>query len=337
MSATSSVPKRAVSAPTLQPRDIIVIGGSAGAVEGVISIVKGLPRGLPAVVATVIHHSPRAPDILASILTRQGTLPAVTVVDAAPLEPGKIYVPAADRHLVIEREQIRTSRAARENRTRPAIDPLFRSAANAHGARVIGVLLSGHLDDGTAGLLTIQRQGGLTLVQDPDDAAFPSMPLNALNAMQVDHLAPVRDIPALLARAVAGQLSAHHPAEIPPANGSNGLGASPPAAPPTQPVALTCPTCHGALGEDDEAGVPVFRCHTGHAFATQSLLASQDEDLEIALWSAVRALQEKHFLLTKLIEGPKGDAVTDLRERHRAERERIEHHISVLRRMLETG
>jgi two-component system chemotaxis response regulator CheB len=324
-------------------RDIIVIGGSAGAIEGSISIVRQLPPALPAAIGIVVHHNERTPSVFGPILDRLGTLPVVTVSGEAPLSMGTVYVPESDRHLIVESSRLRTVRSARENRARPAVDPLFRSAAKAFGPRVLGVVLSGNLDDGAAGLLAIRRAGGATAVQDPEDAMFPGMPLNALQTLDVDHRVPLADIPALLVRAVEGKLPANGKAPGPPTveeevPGSSGLGAAP--QPPRrrdEPAAVTCPTCHGALSERIDGHSVSYLCHTGHTFGLESLLAGQDEDVELALWSAIRALQERIFLLGKLISRADDHRSTVMSERHSAERTRLEHHVSVLRRMLEAG
>jgi two-component system chemotaxis response regulator CheB len=310
-----------------QGNDVIVIGGSAGAVEAVTQIVRALPRGLPAAVAVVVHHYERAPSVFGRILSRFNTLPPVTVEDEVPLEPGHIYVPPSDRHLVIEPGRLRVNRAAKENRARPAVDPLFRSAAKAYRHRVMGIILTGNLDDGTAGLMAIKRAGGITAVQDPDEAMFPAMPRSALDFVDPHYRVPLAEIPPLIVAAAEGRLSAKNQGR--PGNGS-----------PSQPghlVPLTCPSCHGALQEIDDGKAISFACHTGHTFGVDSLLAGQDEDVETALWSAVRALQEKVFFLDRLAKRAEEHASTTMRDRHERERRRIEHHVATLRRLLETG
>ena len=193
-------------------RDIIAIGGSAGAIEAVSTIVRALPPTLPAAVAVVVHHYQRAPNIFGKILDSLQTLPATTVEDEAPLEHGRIYVPSSDRHLTIAPGSLHAIRTAKENRARPAIDPLFRSAAKAYGRRVVGVVLTGNLDDGAAGLMAIKRAGGLAVVQDPADAMFSGMPRNALEMVEVDFRVRLVEIAALLTTAAEGKMASKRPA-----------------------------------------------------------------------------------------------------------------------------
>jgi two-component system chemotaxis response regulator CheB len=298
-------------------RDIVVIGGSAGAVEAASTIVRGLPPGLPAALAIVIHVHEQSPNVLAKMFERLGTLPAVTVSAEMPLERGRIHVAAADQHLRIEGERIRPWPGPKENQARPAIDTLFRSAA-AFGARVVGVILSGNLDDGSAGLHAIKRAGGLTVVQDPADAAFPCMPSSALAVVDVDHRLPATKIAPLLVAAGEGKMPT---AERQPEERAPNL---------PRLTSFTCPECHGALTAREDGLLTTFACHTGHNFGIESLHAGQDEELEIALWSAVRVLQEKMMLLDRLAARP-GNVLGD---HHHKERQRLEQHVTTLRRLL---
>ena len=186
-----------------RPDDIIVIGGSAGSLEVLVEMVANLPRRLPAAVFIVVHVAPDGDSHLPSILSRSGPLPAKHANDGDTIEAGQIYVAPPDHHLIVEPDRVRLTRGPRENHHRPAIDPLFRSAAETFGARVIGVLLSGALDDGVAGLLEIKRAGGIVVVQDPRDALIPSMPRRALEQMQVDHVVAQGSLAPLLTRLIA--------------------------------------------------------------------------------------------------------------------------------------
>ena len=179
---------------------LVVIGGSSGAIEATRVIVQGLPADFGAPVCVVLHTSPQSPGILDAILDRAGKLPAATAVTGARLRDGHIYVAPPDHHLVIEPGAVRLSKGPRENRFRPAVDPLFRSAAQVYGAGAIGVVVTGNLDDGTAGLWTIKQLGGTTIVQDPKDALFPSMPASALQQVSVDYVVPLHEIAPLLVR-----------------------------------------------------------------------------------------------------------------------------------------
>lgn len=287
--------------------DIIVIGASAGGVDAIKSLVSTLPRDLPAAVFVVIHISAESPNLLPSILERAGELPAVSPADGDPIEPGRIYVAVPDHHLLLEPEHIRVVRGPKENRHRPAVDPLFRSAAWAFGPRVIGVVLTGMLDDGTAGLWAVKTCGGIAVVQAPGDSLYPSMPSNALMYVQVDHSPPLSDIGPLLtrlarepARTVAPKSAAEKLAletEFAKQEGEfrdmNTLGS---------PSAFTCPTCQGSLWESQNGDLLRYRCHVGHAFSPESLLAEQTETVENALYSSLRALEEKAAMYRRLAE-----------------------------------
>ena len=178
--------------------DIVVIGASAGGLEGLAQLVHNLPADLPAAIFVVVHLSAKYPSWLPHILQKFGNLPAVHAVDGAPIEFGRIYVAPPDRHLLVKPEYMRVVLGPKENRFRPAIDPLFRTAAVAYGKRVVGIVLSGALNDGTAGLFEIKEQGGVAIVQEPLEAIFPSMPQSAIQHVAVDHILPVADIARVL-------------------------------------------------------------------------------------------------------------------------------------------
>src|SRR5437016_6436818 len=180
--------------------DIIVIGASSGGLRALEQLCGALPADLPAAVFIVWHTHPRSPAMLAPALDRRGPLPAAVAQDGQPIRPGRIYVAPPDQHLLLARDRVRVIRGPRENRFRPAVDPLFRTAARALGPRVIGVVLSGTMDDGTEGLLLIKRHGGVAIVQDPADAEAPDMPASAIRHVPVDHVLPLADIPRMLAK-----------------------------------------------------------------------------------------------------------------------------------------
>src|SRR5437588_1316031 len=182
--------------------DIIVIGTSAGGVEALVKLVRGLPADLPAAVFVVLHIPAHSPSLLPAILSRAGRLPAVHSTDNTKIEPGCIYIAPPDNHMLIEQDHICVVRGPKENRHRPAVDPTLRSAALTSGPRVIGVILTGALDDGTAGLLAVKRRGGIAVVQDPQDALYPSMPQNAIEYVDVDHIVPLSQMASLLKRLV---------------------------------------------------------------------------------------------------------------------------------------
>lgn len=191
----------------MQRKDIIVIGTSAGGISALKELVSGLPRDLKAAVFVVLHVAPYSLGILPEILEREGPLPASNAIDWEKVEPGRIYVAPPDRHLQLEDSgHVRVTRGPRENRFRPAVDPLFRSAARAYGPRVIGVILTGWLDDGMAGLWAVKERGGTTVVQHPDDSFAPAMPLNAIRHVEVEHILALKEIGPLLARLTSGEI-----------------------------------------------------------------------------------------------------------------------------------
>src|SRR4051812_32199950 len=183
-------------------KDIVVVGASAGGMAALEKLAAGLPAGLPAAVFVVWHLSPGVKSVLPALMSKAGPLPAEHPKDGDPIQPGRIYVAPNDHHLLLERGYVRVTRGPKENRFRPAVDPLFRSAAYIYGPRAVGVVLSGALDDGTAGLWAIKLRGGTAIVQDPADAMHRSMPLNALDNVAVDYKVPVADMGPLLARLV---------------------------------------------------------------------------------------------------------------------------------------
>lgn len=291
-------------------RDVIVIGASAGGVEATSEIVRALPADFAGAVFIVVHIAPTATSLLPAILTRRGALPARHPRDGDPIEPGAIYVAPPNRHLMIERGRIRVVHGPMENGTRPAVDPLFRSAATAYGARVVGVVLSGNLDDGTAGLLAIKRCGGIAIVQDPDDALFPGMPQSAVEHVPVDQILPLAAIPGAIIATAGEQVSENSPCrdaralkrEVQMVEFDEHVFTpdGPPPLPRGEPSGFTCPNCHGALWELEDGGLVRYRCRVGHAFSPETLVAMESEDVEEALWVAYRALEESAALARRM-------------------------------------
>lgn len=307
------------SAPDATRRDIVAIGASAGGVDALKKLVAALPPDYRGAVFIVMHISPEAHSELPGILTRAGSLPAVSATDRMPIQHGRIHVAPPDFHLLVERGLLRVMQGPRENRHRPAIDPLFRSAAWAYGPRAVGVVLTGNLDDGTAGLWAIKSCGGTTVVQEPNEADHPEMPMNALMHNRIDHRLPLEGIAALLTRLAHEAPDPFEPRDPPPSledevqyaklNRSlhtiGKLG---------RLSAFTCPTCRGALWELEEGEHLRYRCHTGHAYSQVSLLVDQGVAVEESLYTAVRAMEEKAAALRRLAErwpdripGVKGD------------------------------
>jgi two-component system chemotaxis response regulator CheB len=301
--------------------DIIVLGASAGGVEALVRLVQGLPAGLPASLFVVCHTPASGGSQLPDILSRRGRLLAVHARDLEPARPGQIYVAPPDHHLLLRRGVMRLWRGARENHHRPAIDPLFRSAAAAYGPRVVGVVLSGSLNDGAAGLLAVRNAGGVAVVQDPAEAAVDGMPRAALAVAGADYVLRLDDIARLLtglateARPDEGDPSMSDPIDDMPDKVELDMAAQEAGDRRGQLTVFTCPECGGALWQVDEKALTRFRCHVGHAYYGEALLAEQDEALEAALWTAVRTFKEKTVLARQLgaYQRGRGDAAAAAR------------------------
>ena len=285
---------------------IVVVGASAGGVEALADLAASLPGDLPAAVFVILHLPATGTSALPEILGRHSPLPAGHVRDGEPIQPGQIYVAPPDHHVLLRTGHVHLSRGPRENGHRPAVDPLFRSAAREYATRVVGVVLSGALDDGTGGLLAIKSRGGIAVVQDPADALYPGMPSNALKHVEVDHVLPAAAMGELLARLIAS--SAEAPADPAPTGMRVEVemeGFSMEAFEgdhPGRPSGFSCPDCHGVLWQIRDGGLERFRCRVGHAWSPESLLTQQSEALEAALWVALRSLEERAALARRLAE-----------------------------------
>jgi two-component system chemotaxis response regulator CheB len=319
---------------------IVVIGASAGGLEALRALITDLPGDFAVPICVVMHMSPQSPGLLHEILGRSTQLSVVKAADRDRLKPGTIYLPPPDCHLTVEPGRVRVSKGPRENLFRPAIDPLFRSAAQVYGPAAIGVILTGNLDDGTAGLWAIKQMGGVAVVQDPADSLFPSMPRTAIRHVNVDHIVPRAAIPALLGRLVAapvaaatsGQAPAALQIEVDIAREANAVDAG--LYDVSQPSEFACPECHGVLRQLKEGERTRFRCHTGHAYSIDSLLAAISAGIEDTLWSATRALEEARLLLEAMADHvtQNHDPADARRLMERAEEAR--RHVEVLRALL---
>ena len=278
---------------------LIVIGASAGGVEALKNVVNALPADLDAAVVIVLHLYPRSKSYLDEILARSAKLPVTQSVDQMPLRAGTVYVAPPDFHILVGRDRVILSRGPRENRHRPSINALFSSAAQEFGPDVIGVILTGSLDDGTAGLWEIKRAGGVAIVQDPEDALFPEMPQSALAHVDVDFVVKLSQIAPLLATLVQSVPSQTHPSGFQE-------GAVAPNVDPESPFMhskmtdFTCPECHGAIREQRFGGVLQYACRVGHTYTAKTMLESHVEAEENALWAAVVALEEGADLFAKI-------------------------------------
>ena len=313
-----------------------MIGASAGGLAGVLEIVRGLTRDFAAALFVVIHTSPDNPGVLPLLLQRVSPLPVALVEDRQAIERGRIYVARPDHHLLLKRGHIRVTRGPKENGFRPAIDPMFRSAAEAYGPRVTGIILSGGLNDGTDGLLRITERGGLALAQDPQEATIPSMPLSAIQNVEVHSVLAAADIPGVLrqlVRQTVPDAQANAPVEFRDDAESGELLHE--HAPSGAPSAYTCPECGGALWEAPEHGKLLrFRCHIGHGFTAEILLAEQGSKLEGALWGALRALEENAALYRQQADRQHSAGRTGLARQYAAEAAEVEEYASLIRPLL---
>ena len=287
--------------------DIVVIGASAGGVEAISTVVADLPRDLRAALFIVLHIS-RGRSAMPEILSRAGRLLASHPRDGDPIQYGRIYIAPPDHHLLIDGTRVRIVHGPTENGVRPSIDPLFRSAARTYGSRVVGVVLTGSLDDGTAGLAAVKEAGGTAIVQDPEEAFAPSMPRSAMSFVAVDQVLPLRDIGPFITSLTLDEAT-------PGTQGTGGphvqamepdLAVEPLAEDegdrPGRLSVFSCPECHGTLWESDEAGILRFRCRVGHVYSPDSMLAAQTDSVDRALWAALRALEERAALTRRLSE-----------------------------------
>lgn len=321
--------------------DIIVVGASAGGVEALVEVVRGLPVGLPAAVFIVLHVPTQIPSLLPDILSRSGPLVAHHPEDGEKIKYGHIYVAPPDYHLLVEYEHVSITRGPRENRHRPAVDPLFRSAARAYGPRVVGVVLSGALDDGTAGLLAVKRRGGIAVVQDPESALYPSMPQSALEHVEIDYRLPVSEIGPLLAHLAHEPVKEEEVSPVPEnmdvetkleemdmemLNSEDHVGT---------PSAFSCPECGGVLWEIQDGELTRYRCRVGHAYSSESMVAEQSDKVEEALWAALRALEENASLSRHIISRAHQNGQELVAKNFSEKLQQAEHHAAVIRQLLD--
>ena len=286
-------------------RDIVVIGASAGGIPALTALVAALPADLPAAIFVTVHVPPYAVSRLPEILSRSGPMPAVHAVDSDAIVPGRIYVAPPDRHMLLRDGHIELGNGPRENFCRPAIDPLFRTAARVYGPRVIGIVLSGALYDGSLGLLAVKTRGGIAAVQDPSEAIVGSMPRSAMNLVEVDHVLSVAGIAEMLIDmagspvADGGETDMSEQHDRIHAAVSETFVEQESDQRPLEPSIFPCPECGGVLWQTD-GPVLGFQCHVGHTFAAELLLGHQAEQLEAALWTSLRLLKEKAALARQL-------------------------------------
>jgi len=316
------------SVVNVPPRDVIVIGASAGGVKALSELVSGLPAGFPASLFIVLHVSPSHKSYLPDILGKRGPLPAVHPSSRDPIEPGKIYIAPPDLHLLLQDGHVELWRGPKENGHRPAINALFRSAAVSYGPRVAAIVLSGGLDDGSAGLWWVKRYGGVAIVQDPHTAEQPEMPHNALQYADVDYVLELPDIAPLLVKLAAqkSQPPAAATADDMPLKPSQDASIQ-----KGHPLEATCPDCGGPLSEVQDGRLHQFRCLVGHTYSPRSLLEAHSSAEERALWNAVVKLEEAAEMVRHL----SADVPPELAARLQRQTEVKKEQAATVRRVLE--
>ncbi len=296
---------------------MIVIGGSAGSFEALKQIVRELPPAFQASVFVVVHLSPRNRSYLPDLLQQSTSLLVTQAAEGAPIRNGAIYVTPPDRHLIISRDHVHLSRGPKEGLQRPSINVAFRSAATAYGNRVIAVLLSGMLDDGAAGMWEIGRRGGINIVQDPAEAAFPSMPLNALQDAMVHHTLSVSEIGEVLARLVREEIDPPLRRDQFQEREMNRFSG------------LTCPECRGPLYENGHPSE--FRCRVGHVMSLRTLFEENTSTQERKLYEAIVALEEGADLAERMARAGDGENEQELRK----EADQLRKNAAVIRKLIE--
>jgi two-component system chemotaxis response regulator CheB len=309
------------------PTRVIGFAASAGGVEAIRRVVSELPADLPAALCVVLHIPASGRSLLAPILDRHSPLHAVLASDGAALEAGTIFVAPADHHLLVRGAVVELTRDPKENGVRPAADPLFRSLAAAWGPRAIAVVLSGALDDGSAGAVAVAQAGGTVIVQSPEDALVPGMPSSAIAARAPDHVLPIGEIAALLCRLVGED----NPGDVPPAP----TKLHEPGRPEGPASGYTCPECSGALWELREGELLRYRCRVGHSYSEEAMVDAQGASVEAALWAALEVLEERSELLTRFAERMRGTARSH--ERFRAGARDAGERAELIRRALALG
>jgi two-component system chemotaxis response regulator CheB len=332
----------------MSEHDIIVIGGSAGGIETLINLVGTLPGDFPGAIFVVIHFPAVSKSYLPQILTRSGSLPAKHPMDGEKFQPGVIYVAPPNSHLLLSDSAVHLSKGPKEHGLRPSVDSLFRTAAQAYGPRVVGVVLSGTLYDGAAGAIAIKQHGGLCIAQDPEEALYPGMPMTVIEQDHVDYVLPALEIGVKLIElsTKAAQKNASNSVvrsnsmdtemestlvqeEI--ASFENGEPV------PNKNTILTCPECGGVLWHLDENRLIRYRCHVGHTFSEESLLIEQSNVVESALWSAVRVLEEKAALAGRMAAKANDKGFARSGKRFSDQAEDAERSANIIREMLLSG
>jgi two-component system chemotaxis response regulator CheB len=326
--------------------DIVVIGTSAGGLKALSAVLRELPSGLGAAVFVVQHLAAGKKSFLPDLLGDITDLPVRSPADNETFQIGRVYVAAPDYHLLLNGGRVRVMRGPQENRFRPSIDALFRSAARSHGSRVIGMVLTGYLDDGTVGLQTIKKRGGITVVQDPAEAEYPSMPRTALRYVEIDHTVPIADAGALLIRLVAEPPAVQEEFPTSPAieiesniaeqvmdtkeflENVEQIG---------ERTSYTCPDCNGAIWQIGDEEPLKLRCHVGHSFTGEVFSAEQSKNIESALWSAIRIMEEKVTFSRQLAERKRKQNLPSEAGAYEAEANALDNELTKVRDLIVCG
>lgn len=324
----------------LTGHDIIVMGTSAGGLKALGAVLSQLPADLGAAIFVVQHLAPDKRSYLPQLLGDVCKLPVRAPADGAPFMRGHVYIASPDRHLLLNGNRISVLCGPQENRFRPSIDALFRSAARSYGSRVIGLVLTGALDDGTVGLQAIKQRGGVTVVQDPREADYPSMPRTALSYVKIDQMVGIAGAGALLVRLVAEPAAAQKDFPSTPA-----LEIESSIAEQTMntreflqnverigtPTSYTCPDCNGAIWQIGDEEPLRLRCHIGHSFTGEVFSAAQSHNIEGALWTAIRLMEEKSTLSRQLADRNRTQNQLDAADAYKKEAEHLDVELTRLR------
>lgn len=321
--------------------DVIVIGASAGGVEVLKQLVEFLPQDLPAAIFAVLHVPSNSTSALPKILDKWSSLTAYHPQDREQILYGRIYIAPPDSHLLVKPGYLRLTRGPKENGFRPAIDPLFRTAARAYGPRAVGVILSGTLDDGTAGVIAIKKRGGVAIAQDPNEALYSGMPLSAIENADVDYVLPVSDIASTLIRLANEEVEeggepVSDDMEIETDISELEFDSLHTEKRPGAPSRFTCPECNGVLWEIDDENLLRFRCRVGHAYSAETLLGEQFDSVEAAMWAALRALEENVSLTSRLARRMRERGHSITAERFEKQSREADERAEIIRRALIT-
>ena len=314
------------------PGRVVGMAASAGGVEAIRQVVRALSADFPAAICVTLHIPATSRSLLAPILDRDSVLHAVAAADGMPLRAGVIYVAPPDRHLLVGRDAVRLGRGPKENGTRPAADPMFRSLAEAWGERAIVVVLSGALDDGSAGAAAAAAAGGTVIVQDPLDALVAGMPASAIAADSPERILPVGQVAGVLEDLV------REPGADPKGGAWMPEPVEPdqePSRPDGPPAAFTCPECGGAVWELRQGELVRYRCRVGHSYSEETMVEAQGASVEAALWTALEVLEERGELLQRMADRMRGRARTE--QRLRAGARDAHQRAALIRRALMTG